>query len=63
MQQYMELEIKNEILRSQNFIKLFEAAAQKDDNMISKQEQKIINKIEKLSNKYVAELEKIIRKE
>ena len=38
MQQYLKLEIQNEILRTQNFVKICETAALKDDNQIDEAE-------------------------
>ncbi len=60
MQQYLKLEIQNEILRTQNFVKICETAALKDDNQIDEAEKKLIKKIDKATSKYIKDLKKAL---
>ena len=57
---YLKIEITNEALRASSFPKLCEAAALKDDSIVTKDEQKIINELNNISKKYVKALEKLI---
>ena len=49
---YMKIQIKNQVLEVDNFIKLLRGAAVKDDGVIDANEESIIKKIEKASEKY-----------
>ena len=48
----MKIQIKNQVLEVDNFIKLLRGAAVKDDGVIDANEESIIKKIEKASEKY-----------
>ena len=56
---HMKTQINQVLLSVQVFEDSLKLAAQKDDGVISKEEQKIINKIQKASAKYVKALKKI----
>ena len=49
---YMKVQIKNQVLEVDNFLKLLRGAAVKDDGVVDSDEEKIIKKIEKASEKY-----------
>ena len=57
---YLKVTIKNEMLRADTFLKLCEAAAMKDDGVVTKEEQEIIKKLKKAMQEYVKSLEKIM---
>ena len=59
MNTHMVTQINQILLSIQVFEESLMIAAQKDDGIISKEEEKVINKIKKASTKYKNTLEKI----
>lgn len=57
---FLKIEITNEALRAASFPKMCEAAALKDDGMVTKDEQKVIDELNTITKKYVKALEKLV---
>ena len=51
---YMKIQIRNQVIEVDNFIKLLREAAIKDDGAIDSDEEKVLKKLEKASKKYAS---------
>ena len=57
---YLEMQIVNQIQLAENFKNTCKIASKKDDGVTSKEEQKILRKIDKVTDSYIKELRKIL---
>lgn len=57
---YMKITITNESMRARTFLKECEAAAMKDDGVVSKEEQAVLKKLQKTIQEYVKGLDKLL---
>ena len=57
---FLDLQIQNQIMQVDNFMKLCEHAAKKDDGKIDPGESKLLKAIAKESEKYIKELKKML---
>ena len=57
---YLDVQIMNEIMETENFVKLCNAAAKKDDGAIDVNEAKMLKAIKKRSQSYIKALRKLI---
>ena len=56
---FLRISIANESMRASAFLKQCEVAAQKDDGVISKDEQEVLKKLKKAIQDYVKTLDKL----
>lgn len=56
---FLKISITNESMRASSFLKQCEVAAQKDDGIISKEEQEVLKKLKKAIQDYVKILDKL----
>ena len=59
MNPFINLEIQNQRLLSQNFVVACKLAARKDDNTIDADEEKVLKQIQKATDRYIKALSKI----
>ena len=57
---YLDVQVMNEIMTTENFVKLCNAAAKKDDGTIDADEAKMLKAIKKRSQRYIKALKKLI---
>lgn len=57
---YLKITITNESMRAGAFLKECEAAAMKDDGVVSREEQVVLKKLQKIVQDYVKSLDKLI---
>ena len=57
---YLDLQIMNQIMATENFVKICNTAAMKDDGAIDANEAKMLKAIEKHSESYIKALKKLI---
>ncbi|MBP5185333.1 MAG: hypothetical protein J6113_09510 [Lachnospiraceae bacterium] len=57
---YLDVQIQTQIMQVENFLKLCEHAAKKDDGKVDGSEAKLINSITKESEKYIKSLKKLL---
>ena len=57
---FLDLQIQNQIMQVENFMKMCEHAAKKDDDKIDQHELKLLKTITKESDKYIKELKKLL---
>ena len=60
MNQYIKLEIMNELLVTENFVSACKLAATKDDGVIDEEEKKTLAKISKAAERFIKELNKLV---
>ncbi len=58
---YLDVQIQNQIMEVENFMKLCEHAAQKDDGRIDENESKILKSMEKNSNRFIKSMKKLLQ--
>lgn len=58
---YLEMQVLNQIQMAENFKKTCRIASQKDDVVTDKKERKILEKIDKETNSYINGLKKILK--
>ena len=57
---YLKITIANESMRADAFLKQCEAAAMKDDGVVSREEQAVLKKLRKAIEEYVKNLSKLV---
>jgi len=57
---YMKVQIKNEILETENFIELLKRAKEKDDGVVYADEDKVIKRLQKASERYIKSLKESV---
>ena len=57
---YMKVQIKNEILETENFIELLKRAKEKDDGVVYADEDKVIERLQKASERYIKSLKESV---
>ena len=57
---FLDLQMQNQIMQVDNFMKLCEHAAKKDDGKVDPGESKLLKAIAKESEKYIKELKKLL---
>ncbi len=57
---FLDMQIQNQIMQVENFMKMCEHAAKKDDGKIDQHETKLLKTLAKESDKYIKELKKLL---
>lgn len=58
---YLDVQIQNQIMEVENFVKLCEHAAKKDDGQIDGAEAKMLKSLDKNSKKFIKSMKKLMQ--